>query len=728
MDDAKTTSKLSQACNECRAKKKKCDRASPRCSYCARNQLVCEYRKTRRPGLPVGYGTAMLLKIEKLDEKLDRQQYSSLREIRAVAELLLRVETQMLQIVRNGSILPGHPQNDYSNAMNVQGLSQHPNQNDNAVEHQREPLRVTNHLEHHVAQVETYPTLNKQATWPLPSEQVTSVIIAQFFKKVYPGFRVIHPSTKDLLVAEYARRWEIGGDATDVPPNILGVILCALRFSQGMLLAQEIHRCREFCRSTIVAKCIAVTLVEQLQAMALLAYDLYGDSNNPQTWSYISLMANGVMHLGLCREPILDHNSKQQTEMKGLQSDLKLTSGEIEKPRKKAKTTRLLSISTSVGPHGAFDDECQKNIFWETFMLDRLLSVSNSSPFKILDSEIDRLLPSNDKTWDLLAENVQGKPLNGGARINEKLHHFGSVDLAGLLAQVVDKLGNIHTFLRESFDVNNVKEVLAWQMRFSEIDNDFAKWKGNLTSHYQQFLDNQTVSFARQVNVKDVLLFTMYHMAVIRLNSAVGYHNFDSKYFLLSSTARSKCLQSAESIATFTKNVPVLLGHLEGDVHSACGPYYGFALWVAARLLFVDSIKSGEEFLPGLDLLILVLSQVGHLWRSSLRYNEILTFLRNEELENRAKGFRALVEGTTSLDPEGKNLQVHSKSAQVFADMRFNAYSLDVLLSEKIEQFKKDYGEISTHSPTDFSNFFSWFKIPTGQMPSPAPMPLEREW
>lgn len=666
----------------------------------------------------------MLQKIEGLDEKLDRQQYSSLREIRAVAELLQRVETQMHQIMRNGSILLSHAQNDYTNAFGAQSLVPHLDQNGDAIEHQSEPLRIGNHVDQ-VPRTETYPAVKKYTIWPLPSEQVTSTIIAQFFKKVYPGYRVVHPSTKDLLVAEYARRWSVGGDATEVPPNILGVILCGLRFSQGMLLAQEIQRCREFCRSTIVTKCIAVTLVEQLQAMALMAYDLYGDSNNPQTWSYISLMANGVMHLGLCREPIMDHDSKQQSEMKGLQND---HSEDIEKTRKKAKTTRLLYVSTSVGPHGAFDDELQKNIFWEAFMLDRLLSVSNSFPFKILDSEIDRLLPLNDKTWDYLAEEVQGKKLNGEGKINENLQRFGSIDLAGLFAQVVDKLGNIHTFLRESFDVKNVKEVLAWQMRFSEIDNDFAKWKGNLTPHYQLFLDNQTVSFARQVTVKDVLLFTVYHMAVIRLNSAVGYHNFDSKYFLLSSTARSKCLKSAESIAAFTSNVPVLLGHLEGDVHAACGPYYGFALWVAARLLFVDSIKSGEEFLPGLDLLILVLSQVGHLWRSSLRYNEILTFLRNEELENRAKGFRALVEGTVSPGSDSKNLQLHSKSAQVFADMRFNAYSLDVLLSEKIEQFKKDYGEISTHSPTDFSNFFSWFKIPSGQMTPPAPLPLEREW
>lgn len=36
--------------------------------------------------------------------------------------------------------------------------------------------------------------------------------------------------------------------------------------------------------------------------MTLLAFDLFGKSNNPETWSVISMISSGAIHLNLTKE------------------------------------------------------------------------------------------------------------------------------------------------------------------------------------------------------------------------------------------------------------------------------------------------------------------------------------------------------------------------------------------------------------------------------------------
>lgn len=706
------SAKISKACNSCKEKKKKCDRASPRCGYCARNGLTCKYRALQKPGLPVGYGNTMLDKLLLLDAKIEGNQESALLELRVMADQLKDLKSKVKLILNQTSTIP----NTFSSVgvLSVESLttssdslSQHASDSADRTGSDRSPER---NLALAILLENARNVLFSLPSWPLPSLPIVGKLVDLFFLRIFPGFRVVHPSSRNALLDLYAQHLASRSpDASKIAPNFLGVILCAIRFAHQILLSEEIDRCRNFCRTTILSKCIGVALVEDLQAMTLLAYDLFGKSNNPRTWGYISLISCAVIHLNLTKEPPASE---------------KLSFRQNDQGTKRAK---ILSPQNVISPKTLtpFDEECHRNLFWEIYILDRLSSVSNSFPCKLDGKEIDRQLPIKASLWTPTMD----EEMNQLGRKLKQPAPRDCYDSAAYLIEIVNILGDIHLFLRESIDVTNMKEILSWQMKFSEFDNELLRWKASLPMVYQQYLDLQVINFEQNVTVKDVLLFSIYHMAVIRLNSALGYQKFDSNYFLFSNTARTKCLDSAESIASFSEKLPVLLGHLQGEIFSSCGPFFGFTVWVAARLLLVNAINNGEGFSPSLDQLISVLTKMGHTWESCMKYRDILGFLKDEELENMSHDLGLLsrevgLGNPGEVFPEGEEgnaeERYHSKSAKVFSDMRFNAYSLDVLLSKKIEQFRKEgKGEISPHNQTDFSNFFEWFKMPINELNSP---------
>lgn len=685
MDHVKPAAKFSRACNSCKEKKRRCDRASPKCGYCSRNGLQCEFRALQKPGLPMGYGSTLLEKFDVLDSTVQEFHQSSMLELQAVMDHLKHIDLKVLQIVAREHGSPRQTLTTDSLNSNNTGKFQ----------------GGAGFLPENASNTKMAPS------WPLPRAEVISKLVDVFFEKIYPGFRALHPTFREDILDKVPQIEELS-DACKVPPQILGIVACSLRFAGDLILPEQLETYLTFCRTTILTQCIGFSLIEQLQAMALLAYDSYGRSNNPQTWSYISLIANAVIHLNLTREPV----------------------GEVsfqEKPNltrsKKAKIISPQGVANFKAPTDSFDEECRRNLFWEIFLLDCFSSVSNSLPCKIIETDINRQVPVRLEVWE--------SPTSDRANsVYSNPGEFEHLDSASFLVEVVRKLRRIHTFLREPFDISNVKEVLAWQMQLSEIDTELTKWKESIPLQYRSFLDHQSVAFTHKLTVKDVLFFSIYHMTIIRLNSSVAYQKFDSNFFLLSSTAKKKCLDSANSIASFSARIPTLLNCSSGSTYAICGPFYAFTLWVAARLLFVDALRSGDEFPSELDQLISVLSSIGGLWESASRYSDILSFLKNEEIENRANGrslmaeingFGTLDESNTDSDIKdpSDSLANHSKSARIFADMRFNAYSLDVSLSKKIEQSKKNGEEMSPNNKTDFMNLLEWFKIPISMENSP---------
>lgn len=719
------SSRTSKACNSCKERKRKCDRAEPRCSFCVQRNTVCEYRTLHKPGLPPGYGTNMMQKLASIEEGIQEGQVSASNDMLRVLGQLEVLDSRLKSIEQQLSVNfksagPYEAQIDGSYLTGPHASVGGPL--DTSVEQGELELQVSApegqtpfaHTVEHIT-----------LSWPLPTMETVVKLVDRFFAYVYPAFRVIHPHFRERLLSSYSNFLVSATESSEAPPQILGVLVCALCFAHDLLSPSSIASCRDFCKSTIIAKCLAISTMEQLQAMALLAYDLYGRSNNPETWGYISLISNALIHLNLTNAAA---------------STIPIKYNSLQHKRQKIVTIHNVRfLKTSLDP---FEEECRRNLVWEIFILDRLSSVSNSFPCKISEANIECLLPLKGAMWkpgmqDRLERKLQDR----------RPPHESNSDSACFLVEITHILGDVHSFLRLPLDYLDVKNVLAWQMHISELDSELQTWTSTLPDEYKLFLDCEESEILKALSIKDVLFFSIYHMTIIRLNSAVGYLQFhDSCFFMFSNAAQTKCLSSAEKMVSFSKTLPEKFGQQQQSVYSICGPFYSFTIWVAARLLFVNATKYEKDIPADLDTLTAILEDSGNTWESSFKYADILSFLRDEELQSRrngnsmldmrvvtfdmldSKGHRngARDGGEDSVNPENgevdlevraEGVKAHSKNAQIFADMRLNAYSLDVLLSDKIEAFKKKKNRTASPSNhADFSSFFEWFKIPLAEL------------
>ncbi|PIS52529.1 hypothetical protein CJI97_002176 [Candidozyma auris] len=678
-----------------------------------KKDLHCKYQTLHKPGLPSGYGAAMLEKIKNIDHQVTSRSDLVLQDLRAISTTLRSLESKVSSALAHPSVSNSPKdltQNSHECQTQTSGVWMnhgHEVNNEYATDQRAKAPQNGGHIE---SMVEGLGKLDHRHETPVPavpSVPVFTNLIDMFYKNIYPGFRVIHPSLRSSLIEEYSLSFANDRGA-EIPPHLLGIVLVSVPFMRDTISQRQIDSFQAHCRSKILTSCISITSIERLQAMALLTFDSFGRSNDPLTWSYIALISGAVIHLGLTKEP--SDSEKCVISPEGS------TDGPAPKKPKIITPQSISLIQKTVMP---FNEECHRNLFWEIFLLDRLSSVSNSFPCKIDEAEIDRQLPLREDLWRKSMKWEGGRKLNDPSTNIPTSSLNENHDSAAYLVEIVAKLGRIHTFLREPFDISDIKQVLAWQMKFSELSAEVQSWKSQLPKNYQTFLETQNISFDRTLTVKDILLFSIYHMTIIRLNSAVGYQNFDSDYILFSSMARSKCLESAQSIAAYSMTIPTSFAYTEDGPFAICGPYYGFTVWVAARLLLVNAIRLEEDFSSDLDQLISALSHVGFVWRSSAKYKEVIELLKKEESEYRANG-RSVFSFGHSLNSDGINggsqLSLHPESARLFSDMRFNAYSLGVILSKKIEQLKKDGISFSPHNQTDFSNFFQWFQIPIHEL------------
>lgn len=668
----------------------------------------------KKPGLKAGYGQQVFDRMSNLEGSFKKATANSKEEIELLKKRLSLFEEKLNSIDSNNVIRSGPYQGALRSGLN--SLL-------NPVLNPAQSSEYSAEFNTFQASINAYDTM-------LPSIDQIKMLIDIYFEKVNPMFPILCPTNTIPKLLESSK--------TTTTPLLLGVILCALRFAGSFMLNEEVKKYHSYCKGQIISTCIGMSNIEQLQSMTLLAFDLFGKSNNPETWSFISLISSGVVHLNLTKE-------KRQTQQIIIPSpDQEDNHKQLESRKRAIKNVKLLK-----SPIDWFEEESRRRLFWEIYILDKLSSVSNSFPFKIPESEIDCLLPVGYNSWiadhnrrnDTAIRNSQHRILNDSiinANMQNDLFFDDNIyDSTCFSIELIHILGKIHAFMRHPIDIQSLKDVLNWQMKFSEIDNEIQDWRKTVPKNYLNLLDNDT--FDRPLTIKDVLFHALYHATIIRLNSAAGFPYFHSNYFLSSEEARLKSLQSANHILNLSRKLPQSFNNDEA-IYELCGPQYAFAVWVTARLILVNAIHYGNSLPQELDYLINLLSKIGGIWESSMKYSEILSFLKMDEFESTVNdlNFMRLIETSHSVnnydganddgdddddeddEDSGPNEtktqgQCLSKSARIISDMRLNAYIVDVILSKKIEKFKQNENKVSTNSPNnqnDFSNIFEWFKLP----------------
>lgn len=680
----------------------------------------------KKPGLKAGYGQQVFDRLSNLEGSFKKATAHSKDEIDTLKKRISLFEEKIsgidfLNIARNGSCESAQDI-DVLRQNSVLNLVLNPILNPGPT--------LTYSTDFNTVKDDT----NIQGTM-LPSESQIRMLIDIYFESVNPIFPILCPTNTIPKLLEQSR------DGSK--PLLLGVILCSLRFASSIISREEVKKYHTYCKGQIISTCIGMCNIEQLQAMTLLTFDLFGKSNNPETWSFISLISSGVVHLNLTKE-------RRQTQQIVIPSPDQETqkdhTKQLESRKRAIKNVKLLK-----SPIDWFEEESRRRLFWEIYILDKLSSVSNSFPFKIPESEIDCLFPVEYDSWiadrnyrnDTTIRNSQRRILSDGVinanMLNDLFFNDNIYDSSCFLIELIHILGKVHTFMRHPIDIQSLKDVLNWQMKFSEIDNEIQNWRKTVPQRYLNLVDND--SFDKPLAIKDVLFHALYHATIIRLNSAAGFPYFHSNYFLSSEEARFKSLQSANHILSFSKKLPQSFSNNE-HIYELCGPQYAFAIWVTARLILVNAINYGNKMPQELDYLIDLLSKIGGIWESSKKYSEILNFLKMDKFESTVNdlNFMRLSEGSQNLNMyDGKiddndndddddddddvvsdanqlsQSQHLSKSARIISDMRLNAYIVDVILSKKIEKFKQNESKVSTNSPhnqNDFSNIFEWFKLP----------------
>ncbi len=737
--------RISRSCDACKARKVKCNGRKPSCAYCAKNGVDCVYSPMKKPGLQPGFG-------KKYSERLDRLEVTLSSHDGEISSL----KNQIASLKNNYSQL----QLSFSNAnsfqfqpsmnVNTYGITA-----DSATRTSTDPVSPLSIQVPVIQSAKNSPYYDDNSfPWPgLPSVSTVRYMVNIFFKKIHPHLPFLHPAhtIHSLFTkpnpAKHSRSHSPNNAINNSEFVLYGILLCSLRYIDASAENETLYK---FLKEKIILLCYKVENIQQLQALTLLALDLYGTSNGPDLWSILSLLCAGVIQLQLCKEKLHSKKNYENRFSSGPDHELKKSSH---------KTIATISAKLLGAPDSWVEHESRRRLFWSIFILDRLSAVATSFPFKLPTSEVDKLLPVKMKIWlnndsneyqnqspSVASSSPVNIPLPSQTRWLRTQSHPNVIltgteddtyDSFSYYVELVHILGKIHEFLRIPVDILKVDEVMNWQMTFCKLDNEIREWKTTLTPKYQSLLDNDNFeqffyTIPDNGNVNGTMkecddpyidkLHSLYHTTIIRLNSSAAYPNARSELFLPSNTARERCLESTSKIINVVKTLEP--SNLDGPWIKD-SPQYAFSLWVTARLLLVDCVMNGNPFPDDLNTLIKALFSIGVSWPSSVKFAKILSFVLNEEDKSKNKNTTFTLQKSNDLDhnknesksnnsddededindDEGiiditensKNNIIdrsHPSSTRILSDMRHNAYTLDFILSKKMSRSEPSSGGV----------------------------------
>jgi hypothetical protein len=492
----------------------------------------------------------------------------------------------------------------------------------------------------------------------IPGPVVLRELISLYFHRIHPSFPILHPqNTVSMLQAAISSR-------EPYPLLLYAMVAVTLRFTPQFLLSEK-DKARYYknCKEIVMLRSFAITDIDCLQALFVLAIDLVGISNGPETWSVIPLICSAAIHLGLARENDAIYNLSANPKAK---NDISSQSADI-----------LPGAETWI------EQEARRRLLWGIYTLDRFSSVATAFSFKLNSLEIDRMLPVRQDLWtDPANQSLSAygnrmpltRWLKTPVRTDYSMDHPENIDAFGYMLEALQILSSIHEFLKTPVNIYALQDVLDWQVKFRRLNLELESWYQSIPKHIKDMGDKT------QLDPMLVMLHSTYQTTVIRLNSAAGYCALKSEFFTPSQSAAKKCLAAVDSVVSLAKHVVVF------GTWQYLGPHYAWALWVSARLLVVDCVINHKSFPDDLDLLMTGLRKLGKTWAVAARYYRMLIMVIDEELSLRTRGsangdiLQATGNGKQLDDMGGRQVS----SVEILSDMRRNAYALDFLLSKTL--------------------------------------------
>ncbi|KAL1960295.1 hypothetical protein VTO42DRAFT_8255 [Malbranchea cinnamomea] len=675
------------ACELCKARKVKCDRAEPTCGWCARHNRECVYRERQKPGFRAAYGRELEQKINRLETMLHllgRRVDEHLREHEAIkisetprSRLIPpRNSSRELDIrslntpgsvgtseVRNATPLDVRPPDDVryqgapfsrtSDAMSVQSMVNLPPP-DSMIRQES-----STGFGSRASYTQSCPPTDSD----LPPPDLLYTIVDLYFKHVNTWCPILDRKvTFDTL---------LHSTITDESDRLLlhAIVATTLRFSKDPRLTPDSRkRYHDVAKQRILLHALEYPGVKALKALVILSLDLLGTSSGPPGWNILALIVRNVVQLGLTVEKrvILDVPPYP-------------SSGSLQQ--------FLLPQPTSW-----IEDEGRRRLFWMTYILDRYACVAAGTDFTLDESETDRPLPCS---FDLFSKNnaVETRWFRGNLQAEVTVNRPENLGSFSYHCEVLRILSRIHTFLRKPLDIGSLSDVEKWQNTYRDLDNELNKWLYNLPDDYSRI--SQLCHSDPTSKISNwIMLHAAFVISVIRLHSCAAYPTVRSHIFTPSYNAMQRCLAAVESLREIAQDV-VNTGMLD-----LLGPHFAFSLWVSARLLLVHASATGTDVDRSIGFFVSTLGQMGQHWEIARSYTKILDRVLQEYQESKR----------STPGPNGASSSLAPKS---LAAMRRCAYNLSLLMSQRASSVLKP-PSVKTFAPNELEYFdvFDFFNYP----------------
>lgn len=610
----------SQRCELCKARKVKCDRAEPACSWCARHNRTCVYLERQKPGSRIGFGLeldARVNKVEALLQYLGRRLEDHIESDHAPGSSVAVGNRNPQVDIHHTGVGGGLPASAAASGgtPNSQGtvntftgthwpgsdapdVSQYGVQPPTSQPNVGAPYNPTAPSPSIAGQQQQQTPINLPALTDLPPQDVIYTLVDLYFKHCNTWCPILDRKTTFGIF--------FGSTSMNEADRILlhAIVATTLRFLRDPRLSYEAKaHYHAVSKRTVQLYAMEHVSIEALKALVILCLDELGTANSPRGWNLLSVLAQNVRQLGLYEE-----------------SSVFLLPDNIED----APRTVIGRRVTAGRPESWIEDEGRRRTCWMVYLLDRYAAISAVNfDFVLEENLMKRLLPCS---YDLFSRNVPvetqvvstSSDQQSGQTTTYVINKPENLGSFAYHCEILRIISRIHSFLRTPVDVTSSSEVASWRNTYRTIDSSLDTWLQSLPSEYSKISALCHSDPASRV-ANWFMLHSAYVVAVVRLHSAAAYPAVRSHIFTPSHHAMQRCLSAVQSLGDIARDVH------EADGLDLLGPPFAFSLWVAARLLLVHAATVGCPVDPKIEFLIETLNRVGQYWELANKYATVLT-------------------------------------------------------------------------------------------------------
>ena len=660
------------SCELCKARKVKCDRGQPACSWCSRHNRECVYLDRQRPAVRVKQVMDLEVKVKQLDILLhalgrrleehiesDGKANHHQPHPEALQQYSPSVRSQQFATTGSGG-LACYAAGDGSRPSRVDQISRRsggetaglstpsappawftsygsggeapflsppgdgrehtnyqfagsalsiPSLLHNTSPNSPQPLQGARQ------QVPAAPTTTTPdspslmaPTAELPRHDVLYMLVDLYFKHVNTWCPIL--DRKTTFAAFF------GSTSLSEPDRVLAhaIVAVALRFSHDQRLpAQAKAHFHRTSQKRVMEYVVAHVSIDALKAAVVLYLDELGSPSGPRGRNLLALIAQHVSSLGLGQE--------RDVYLKFVE-----VSDEFDAPSAAFGQVALQQ------PDSWIDDEGRRRLFWAAYMLDQYSAIARiPSSFLVSDTLANRFLPCS---YDLFSKNKpvetrrplwprcrqQALPIAAAGR-PENLGSFS------YHCEILHIISSIHKFVLKCPRPDSTASSLAvndeWQATYQSLDRALDEWLHSLPGEYGNISGLCHSDPASRV-ANWFMLHSAFVTAVVRLHSVAAYSFHpttaaDEGTSLPPFThyAVQRCLSAVHSLADMARDI------IDADGLNLLGPPFTLSLWVAVRVLILHAAAFETDVDPVIDFLTETLRTMAQYWKIAGVHAEI---------------------------------------------------------------------------------------------------------